>query len=350
MNDLSSGRVAAELQIAAWPPPVTQTLLRQGNGRLSLTVRGKPSGRLRVALEREGFAPLVVRTVHLRLRTPTILKVQIAWRGNEAVVAAAGQVIGSTTEFDPSGVVSPGEVEQSAPPVDHVDNASMRALRRRQAASLVPASMSAGTVAERCLARLAPTTLVLADLARLVQQGRRHHLGGMVAAIRRLVQGSDHEPALLQLCAGLMDQPLILYVPLAVPPDDEPATLLAAAFDVSDERGAGHELAIDLDAWLRHDARWSGNAGVPVGWLLRQADLALTVPIAGGDTMLREDSVRSVGVTEALCRLASCLCTLAARLGAGRSDTSGSSPAGRVDQAADGTGEASQTGRTVPVV
>src|SRR5690349_21309360 len=72
VNDLGAGRVAAELHIGAWPPPVTQTLLRQGNGRLSLTVRGKPSGRLRVALERAGFAPIVVRTVHLRLRTPTI--------------------------------------------------------------------------------------------------------------------------------------------------------------------------------------------------------------------------------------------------------------------------------------
>ena len=37
-------------------------------------------------------------------------------------------------------LVSPAEIEQSAPPVDHVDNARMRELRRSQAASFVAAS------------------------------------------------------------------------------------------------------------------------------------------------------------------------------------------------------------------
>ena len=89
MDDLAQGRVAAELQIGAWPPPVTQTLLRKSDGRLMLTVKGKPSGRLRVALERDGFEPIVVRTVHLLLRAPTILKIQIVWRGNDAVSSSA---------------------------------------------------------------------------------------------------------------------------------------------------------------------------------------------------------------------------------------------------------------------
>ena len=45
----------------------------------------------------------------------------VRYVGALAVVAAAGQVIGSTEQFDPEGVVSPAEIEQSAPPVDHVD-------------------------------------------------------------------------------------------------------------------------------------------------------------------------------------------------------------------------------------
>jgi hypothetical protein len=314
MDDLAEGRIAAELHVGSWPPSVTQTLLHKSDGKLTLTVRGKPSGRMRVALEREGFQPLVVRTMHLRLRTPTVLKIQVVWRGNDAVVAAAGQVIGSTAKFDPAGVVSPAEVEQSAPPVDHVDNARMRELRCRQAAAMVSGSISAGSLAERCLAELVPSALVVEDLAGLVRQGRRHHLPGLIMGIRRLVQGDDQGPALLQFYAGLVDAPLILHVPLAAPSGDDPAALLAAAFDASPVRDAGHELAIDLDAWLRQEARWLGTS-LPVGWLLRQAELAVAArQIMGGSSVMHEDLVRSLLVIDALCRLAECLCMLAHRL------------------------------------
>ncbi len=82
MEDLAEGRVLAELQVGSWPPTVTQTLLHKTDGRLALTVRGKPSGRLWVALDRAGFAPIVVRTAHLRLRTPNGAEASdhMAWR------------------------------------------------------------------------------------------------------------------------------------------------------------------------------------------------------------------------------------------------------------------------------
>jgi hypothetical protein len=314
MDDLAEGRVVAELQISSWPPPVTQTLLRKSDGRLTLAVRGKPSGRLRVSLEREGYAPIVVRTVHLRLRTPTVLKVQIVWRGDSAAVAAAGQIIGSTAEFDPVGVVSLAEIDQSAPPLDHVDNARMREVRAKQAKALVSGSMSAGMLAEQCLADLMPAVLVVEDLADLVRQGRSHHLAGLIAGIRRLVQGDEHGPALLQFCAGLLDAPLTLHVPRAQASGEDPVVLLAAAFDVSPERSAGHELAIDLDAWLRQEVRWHGT-GLPVGWLLRQAELAIASRQGTqGNVALSEDMVRSSLVGDALCRLARCLGVLARRL------------------------------------
>jgi hypothetical protein len=311
MEDLTEGRVAAELQIGSWPPAVTQTLLHKSDGRCALTIRGKPSGRLRISVERVGFAPTVVRTAHLRLRTPTILKVQVAWRGSDAVVAAAGQVIGKSAEFAPDAVVSPAEVAQSAPPVEHVDNARMRELRRQQAAAFVTGSMSAGVLAERCLANLVPAALVMEDLAGLVRQGRNHHLPGLIAAIRRLVQGEDHEPAALQFCAGLLDAPLVLYVSHTVRAGGDPESLLAAAFDASAARDAGHELAIDLDAWLRQEARWA-NVSLPIGWLLRQAEMAIGPQRSmQGGAVLPEEVVCSPVVREALCGLAHCLCLLA---------------------------------------
>jgi hypothetical protein len=316
MHDLAEGRVIAELQISSWPLPVTQTLLHKSDGRLSLTVRGKPSGRLRVAVERAGFASIVVRTKHLRLRTPTVLKMQISWRGNDAVVAAAGQTIGSTAEFDPAGIVTPEEVEQSAPPIDHVDNALMRELRRKQAAAVVSGSMSAGALAERCFADLIPVTLVIEDLADFVRQGRGHHLQGLIAAIRRLVQGDEGQPAMLQFCAGLLDVPLIFYVSHTAPAGDGPECLLAEALDASPVRDTAHEFAIDLDAWLRQEVRWAGDR-LPVGWLLRQAELALGPRRSmQGDAILQEKLVRSPLVCESLCRLAQSLGLLARQLSA----------------------------------
>lgn len=314
MSNLTEGRLAAELQIGVWPPPVTQTLLQKSDGQLALTVRGKPSGRLRVALERHGFAPIVVRTVHLRMRAPTMLKMQIAWQGNDAVVVAAGQTIGSTAEFDPVGVVSPADVEQSAPPLDHVDNARTRELRRKQAAALVSGSMSAGALAEQYLAELMPAVLVVEDLASLVRQGRYHHLAGLITAVRRLIQGDGQRPALLQFCAGLLDCPLILNVPINAQSGDDPAMLLTMAFAASPVRDAGHELAIDLDAWLRQEVPWLETT-LPVGWLLHQVELAVVRgKRPGGSAVIGEEVVRSSSVSEALCRLAECVCILARQL------------------------------------
>lgn len=311
MDDLAAGNVFAELQIASWPPAVTQTLLRKSDGRLVLTVRGKPSGRLRVALERAGYAPIVVRTVHLRLRAPTVLKVNVIWRGAVAAVVAAGQVIGSSQAFEPDGVVTPAEVEQTAAPTEHVDNARMRDLRRRQVASFVSGSISAGALAERWLADLGENVHVVGDLATLVLQGRHHHLPGLLHAVRLLVLGDEREPALLQFCAGMVDAPLTLYAPASPPKVEGPSELLAAALDVAQERDAQHDLAIDLDAWLRHDVPWT-DGSLPLGWLLRQVDEALLPERVRQKTaFIAEDTLSSPIVIDALGELALCLCQLA---------------------------------------
>lgn len=314
-DDLAEGSLFAELQIASWPPPVTQTLLRKSDGRIALTVRGKPSGRLRVALDRAGYPPLVVRSVHLRLRAPTVLKVNVVWRGMEAVVAAAGQVIGSSREFDPQGVVTPRAVEETAVPIDHVDNGRVRDLRRRQAEGLVSGSITAGALAERLMADLGQDAAVLADLATMVREGRRHHLPGLLRALRLLVLGDDREPALLQFCAGMLDAPLILYAPTTPAKVEDPAARLAAALDVASVRDAAHELAIDLDAWLRLDVPWDAGGTLPLGWLLRQAEEAVRSEGARqGRPLFEAAIVRSAPVVESLCRLAADLCRLAGGL------------------------------------
>lgn len=310
MDDLDAGSLFAELHIAAWPPPITQTLLRKSDGRLTLTVRGKPSGRLRVALERQGYEPIVVRTVHLRLRAPTVLKATVAWRGTEAVVAAGGQVIGSTDTFNPEGVVTPAEVEQTAAPLDHVDNARMRDLRRKQVAAFLSNSLSAGALAERWMADLAEDTKVLGDLTVLIRQGHGHHLPGLMRAIRLLVLGDDREPALLQFCAGMVDTPLILCTPAQPARAETPSAMLAAAFAVAPARDAAHGLAIDVDAWLRTEVPWT-DGNLPIGWLLRQVDEALAPGRRENRSALDAELVRAPEVAAALCTFAVSLCDLA---------------------------------------
>jgi hypothetical protein len=313
VDSLADGSLFAELQISTWPPAVTQTLLRKSDGQRTLTVRGKPSGRLRVMLEREGYQPIVVRTVHLRLRAPTVLKVNVAWRGAEVVVAAAGQVIGSSHEFVPQGVVAPAEVEQTAAPIDHVDNARARDLRRRQIAALFSDRGAAEALAARWLADLGQSANVLADLATLVRQGRLHHLPGLVRGIRQMVMGDDRNPALLQFCAALIDAPLALYVPTAPAKPEQPSLLLAAAFDVASARDPGHGLAMDLDVWLRHDVPWLNGASLPLGWLLKQTENALSpARLTQGASVVGADMIQAAAA--ALCAVAGCLCLLAAQI------------------------------------
>jgi hypothetical protein len=331
VDSLADGSLFAELQITAWPPAVTQTLLRKSDGQRTLTVRGKPSGRLRAMLEREGYQPVVVRTVHLRLRAPTILKVNVAWRGTDMVVAAAGQVIGSSREFDPKGVVALAQVEQTAAPIDHVDNERARALRSRQAAALFSDRAAAEALAARWLFDLGVAGKVLADLATLVRQGRRHHLPGLVHGIRQMVTGDDRHPAPLQLCAALNDAPLLLYVPAAPAKPEQPARFLAAAFDVASARDAGHGLAMDLDVWLNHDVPWLNGASLPLGWLLQQTSNALSpARLRQGAIVVGADIMQAA--IAPLCEVAGCLCLLAAQVqraglkGRGEPQTAPSAP------------------------
>lgn len=51
-DDLAEGNLFVELQVSAWPPPVT-------HAQLGLTVNAKPSGRLRVELLRATHDPVI---------------------------------------------------------------------------------------------------------------------------------------------------------------------------------------------------------------------------------------------------------------------------------------------------
>jgi len=87
--------------------------------------------------------------------------------------------------------------------------------------------------------------------------------------------------------------------------------LLAAALDVAAVRDPQHELAIDLDAWLRQEVPWT-DGSLPLGWLLRQVgDALLPDRMRQKTPVVTEGTLRSQAVIDALGELALCLCRLA---------------------------------------
>jgi hypothetical protein len=313
-DDLAEGNLFVELQVSSWPPPVTQTLLRKRDARQGLTIRAKPSGRLRVELLREGYEPAIVRTAHLRLRPPGLLRLNVVWRGNEAAVAAGGSVIGTSSDFAPEGVVAPAMVQETEAPLDHVGNERARELRRRNAALTLQRIAVDEAEVGRWFAALALQGQVLADLVELVREGRRHHLPGLVTEVARLMSG---EQPLLQWCAALVEAPLPVYATTEPPAHAGTADILiASAFDVAAERGPRHELAVDLDVWRRHEHAWLGGRAFPVEALLLAIDSALTTPPVGqapsDEAMaIRAALGRSGAAIDAVCAFATSVCGLA---------------------------------------
>ncbi|MBY0323424.1 MAG: hypothetical protein K2X72_32195 [Reyranella sp.] len=322
LDGLAEGNLFVELQVPSWPPPVTQTLLRNRDARSGLTIRAKPSGRLRVELVRAGYPPLVVRTVHLRLRAPGLLRLNVAWRGDVAAVAAGGRIIGSSSEAIPDGVASPETIEETIAPLDHVGNQRACASRRQHVQALLQGKEVDGEQLERWVTALDDAARSLSDLVELVRQRRHHHLAVMVDTLVRLTCGDG---AVLQQCAGLFDVPLTVYASPAPPQATSPALLLAAAFDVAAARGPRHEFAVDLDVWLHHEHPWLTGRHVPVEALLLAVDAALAPPrfdrVDSEDDRVIRASFGQAEATAALCAFATVVCAVAASVVAAAAGT-----------------------------
>lgn len=320
-DDLAEGNLFMEVQISAWPPPVTQTLLRKSDGRLGLTIRAKPSGRLRVELLRQGYEPVVVRSLHLNMRAPTLLRLNIIWRSAEAAVAANGQIVGTSGDVYPEGFVTPTEIQETEALTDHVDNERARAFRRQRTEAARPQLDPDDAQYGNWFASLAMSSQVLADLVELAREGRRHHLPGLMSELAHLIVGSERDEPLLQWCAGMADAPLLVYASMALPArDSDPVTVVCSALDIAPVRGEGHELAVDLDVWLRYEMPWPSGHTIPVAGLLSTIAEALT-PLPSDRArpghleairaMLSQPNSRLVDV---LCRFALTICQLSAAL------------------------------------
>lgn len=320
-NDLDEGSVFTEFQVSSWPPPVTQTVLRKSDGRLRLTIRAKPSGRLRVEVVRQGYQPLVIRSKHLDVRTPTLLRFNVVWRGTEAAVAANGQVIGTSSDVFPEGVVTPADIQQTEALTDHVDNQRARA-SRLQRTELMRARLGPdGAQVDSWLTSLATASQVVGDLAEMVREGRHHHLAGLAAGLARLIVGGQGDQPLLQWCAGLVDVPLLVYASVAPPARaSEPVTRVMSAFDVTLDRDERHQLGVDLDVWLQHDVPLPGGQPIPVASLLAVIVEALRLegpdrPRGGGSDFIRGAFSQNGDAINALCAFALTVCRLASAVG-----------------------------------
>lgn len=330
-DTLAEGNLFIELQVPSWPPPVTQTLLRNRDARSGLTIRAKPSGRLRVELVRAGYSPLIVRTLHLRLRAPGLLRLNVAWRGDAAVVAAGGQIIGSSSESIPEGVASPETVGETTAPLDHPGNEQARASRRQHVQTLLQGREPDDAQVGRWIAALDDGVRSLSDLVELVRQRRHHHLPGMVDTLARLVSGDG---ALLQWCAGVFDAALTIHASPAPPQVTSPAALLASAFDVAEARDDHYAFAVDLDIWLHHEHPWLTNRRVPVEALLLAINATLAPPrpdrVDSEDDRAIRASLEQPEAIAALCAFTAVVCVLGASIVA-KATGSAATPTGQLE-------------------
>lgn len=88
----------------------------------------------------------------------------------------------------------------------------------------------------------------IGDLIESIKSGREAHVAGLAARVRLLTYG--HPFGLLQNCAALIDQPLIIYScrnPKAEPPLDDALTFCPTG---SGEPNEFYSIPVDLDVWL----------------------------------------------------------------------------------------------------
>ena len=317
-DSLDEGRLSEELQVSSWPPTVAQTLVRKSDGRQGLTIRAQPSGRLRVELQRKGYDPVVVRSMHLNMRAPIHLRLNMVWRGTKAALAANGQVIGTSNDRHTKRFETPAKVHRAEAPTDDADNERARALRRQRTELMLKRFGADDARTQSWFATLAMASQVVADFAELVREGRRHHLHGLMTELVPLIVGGEGNEPLLQLCAGAVDAPLLIHTSMASSQcEGEPPIALTSALDVTPAHGDQHERAVDLDAWLRQTIPWLGGQPMSVESALPTIVEALALPrperplpehLEFIRNILSESSNRSI---DALCEFALTVCHLA---------------------------------------
>ena len=237
-----------------WPCPKRTMIVQRGPA----TILAEPNGSLTVQIVTDEKV-FEFQSCRLVFDGPTSTNVGVSWNLPDAVNMIVGQIIVLSTEdirLAPaeariaSGV--PNDVRDFSKENTEAGAERRRALLEWQADKSIKATRREASPGE-IFDALQKAERQLADLLKHVEQGNISHVDGLLRLLRLTIADRTAKPLpLLQLCAALIDSPLIIFAP---PINASRALLPIAAVEtlaVSISPIATDLLknAVDLDVWL----------------------------------------------------------------------------------------------------
>jgi hypothetical protein len=254
-----------------WPPRACTILFRND----ALTLAAEPTGCLstQVTAGGEAFRFTSCRLI-LSDDAPTTTNIGVSWRLPAAMNMIVGQNIVFSTE-EPN-LVPPEVRVTSGIPKDERDfskeNAEALEARRARLARVgqKPGRRSGGK--EYAFQALHDEHRQISDLLDLIDRGQTYHVPGLLGRLRVLIADKNQMP-LLQMCAAMINKPLIVYVPpittLKTPWPD--ASLASIVYAISSTATDMTKNPTDLDFWLQSRAMQVN------GKMLNQGELLWTM-------------------------------------------------------------------------
>jgi hypothetical protein len=254
-----------------WPwPCATETIIAE---RAPVKVSASPDGRLVIEIVEEESAHQF-KTCRLILSEPTATFVAVSWRLPGTINAIVGQTIVLSTEQD----VPPEARIASGVPDDIRDftKENAEALRARydtlagsKAQKKRKPNRREATTAE-LFEELHNIEREITDVLALINQGKTYHVRTLLRVLRNAITDTKDKPLpLLQLCAAIIDAPLIVYAP--------PISALRQPWPIPGVESVAHLVSamptplaknnVDIDVWLKSRAAQSAGA------LLNQREL-----------------------------------------------------------------------------
>lgn len=260
---------------ARWPIPQRAVLARFGDDRAFIEFVGHPDGSVAYTVFKDGLVR-TFRSPPLELTGPGAIIVQANWSEDSTDLHLNFQPIpragagASPVRLNPSP-----RSEPSAPAWQ--DRSATQACAEWMswraayfsAEKLVRAGRRPKTLDEQ-VAELQLAEANLADLTRLLREGRVHLRGHLAAELRallhwdsrRLTHLSNADPLLLRLAARA-GVPLPLYAFMQDPPDTLGVSLIHFRMDTAScSRAYPRQTLVDLQEWLLRPAMSETQAGV----------------------------------------------------------------------------------------
>ncbi len=243
-----------------WPPhTIVRPLSRKlRDGNISLSIES--TGRMRVRLSRTDDGALEVLSCPLRQPERTATTICIIWKGEHLDLRINDVLVASSSEETPEQYAFPPP-NLAAPMTDFSKESDTARKKRR--------GLVTGTNPRRGRERgnnayifggLSDALIQMKDMLAHIERGEIAFAGGLSSQVRTLI--GDKKGGLLQWCAGVLDESLIIYTaanPRLPPPKDIPDPRDRIRLTASAVPTLLTKNPVDLDVWLTFPAAQLGS-------------------------------------------------------------------------------------------